>query len=84
MLSADVRAGKAGCRTNRRRCMHPPLATAAPSASARPLVPCQIADFIGAGKVKLEVAQSLPLEQAAKAHDQVATGHTRGKVVLTV
>ena len=44
----------------------------------------QIADLIGAGKVRLEVALSLPLEQAAKAHDQVQTGHTRGKVVLTV
>lgn len=34
--------------------------------------------------MKLEVALSLPLAEAAKAHDQVATGHTRGKVVLTV
>ncbi|KIZ04980.1 putative quinone-oxidoreductase, chloroplastic [Monoraphidium neglectum] len=44
----------------------------------------EIADLVAAGKVKLEVALSLPLEDAAKAHDQVATGHTRGKVVLTV
>lgn len=44
----------------------------------------EIADLIAAGKVKLEVALSLPLAEAAKAHDQVATGHTRGKVVLTV
>lgn len=34
--------------------------------------------------MKLEVALSVPLAEAAKAHDQVATGHTRGKVVLTV
>lgn len=44
----------------------------------------EIAELIAAGKVKLEVALSLPLEEAAKAQDQVATGHTRGKVVLTV
>ncbi|KAI8468220.1 MAG: putative zinc-binding dehydrogenase [Monoraphidium minutum] len=43
----------------------------------------EIADLISAGKVKLEVALSVPLADAAKAHDQVATGHTRGKVVLT-
>ena len=49
-------------------------------ASARP----QIADLIAAGKVKLEVALSLPLAEAAKAQEQVASGHTRGKVVLTV
>ena len=44
----------------------------------------QVADLIGAGKVKVEVALSLPLEEFGKAHAQVATGHTRGKVVLTV
>ncbi|KIZ04982.1 putative Quinone-oxidoreductase [Monoraphidium neglectum] len=44
----------------------------------------EIANLIAAGKVKLEVALSLPLAEVAEAHDQVATGHTRGKVVLTV
>lgn len=66
------------------RCAMPATAGAAhlcPSCLAR--AP-QIADLIGAGKVKLEVALSLPLAEAAKAHEQVATGHTRGKVVLTV
>lgn len=43
----------------------------------------QIADLVAAGKVRLEVALNLPLAQAAEAHEQVATGHTRGKVVLT-
>ncbi len=47
--------------------------------------PClQVADLIAAGKVKLTVAQKLPLEEFGKAHAQVATGHTRGKVVLTL
>jgi NADPH2:quinone reductase len=35
-----------------------------------------------AGKLKIEVSQSLPLEQAARAHQQIETGHTRGKLVL--
>ena len=60
-----------------------------PAAHAEPAAPprCprpQVADLIGAGKVKVEVALSLPLEEFGKAHAQVATGHTRGKVVLTV
>lgn len=44
----------------------------------------QISDLIGEGKVKLEVALSVPLEEVHKAHEQIATGHTRGKVVLTL
>ncbi len=59
-----------------------PLPCAIPSAPPLP-PPTQIADLVAAGKVRLEVALTLPLAQAAKAHEQVATGHTRGKVVLT-
>ncbi|MFJ2867229.1 NADP-dependent oxidoreductase [Kitasatospora sp. NPDC087314] len=36
-----------------------------------------------AGELRLEVAEALPLERAADAHRLVATGHVRGKVVLT-
>jgi len=35
-----------------------------------------------AGKLTIEVSQSLPLEQAASAHEQIETGHTHGKLVL--
>lgn len=35
-----------------------------------------------AGKLTIKVSQSLPLEQAARAHQQIETGHTRGKLVL--
>ncbi|MEN8803659.1 MAG: zinc-binding dehydrogenase [Thiogranum sp.] len=35
-----------------------------------------------AGKLTIEVSQSLPLEQAARAHQHIETGHTRGKLVL--
>ncbi|GAB4822684.1 hypothetical protein N2152v2_009730 [Parachlorella kessleri] len=43
-----------------------------------------IADLISEGKVRVTVGQKLPLEEFEKAHDQIATGHTRGKVVLTL
>jgi NADPH:quinone reductase-like Zn-dependent oxidoreductase len=43
----------------------------------------QIADLVAAGKVKLTVALKVPIAEVAKAHDQIATGHTRGKCVLT-
>jgi NADPH2:quinone reductase len=35
-----------------------------------------------AGELKIEVSASLPLAQAAEAHRQIETGHTRGKLVL--
>ncbi|MFJ2579660.1 NADP-dependent oxidoreductase [Kitasatospora aureofaciens] len=35
------------------------------------------------GGLRLEVAETFPLERAADAHRMVATGHVRGKVVLT-
>jgi NADPH:quinone reductase-like Zn-dependent oxidoreductase len=44
----------------------------------------QIIALMEAGKVRLEVAKVFPLSQVANAHQQVETGHTRGKVVLTV
>ncbi|MBU2667293.1 NADP-dependent oxidoreductase [Actinoplanes bogorensis] len=44
----------------------------------------RIAEHIDAGEVRVEVDQVLPLEDAAKAHDLVAAGHTRGKVVLRI
>jgi NADPH:quinone reductase-like Zn-dependent oxidoreductase len=35
-------------------------------------------------KIKVIVSQTLPLSEAMKAHEQVATGHTRGKIVLKI
>jgi NADPH2:quinone reductase len=34
------------------------------------------------GKLKIDVTQTLPLDQAARAHAQIESGHTRGKLVL--
>lgn len=36
------------------------------------------------GIVRVEIAQTFPLEQAADAHRAVETGHVRGKVVVTI
>jgi NADPH:quinone reductase-like Zn-dependent oxidoreductase len=35
-------------------------------------------------KIKVIVSQTFPLSEAIKAQEQVATGHTRGKIVLKV
>jgi NADPH:quinone reductase-like Zn-dependent oxidoreductase len=44
----------------------------------------EITKLINEKKIKVIVSQTLPLSEALKAHEQVATGHTRGKIVLKV
>jgi len=44
----------------------------------------EITKLIDARKVKVVVSQTFPLADAAKAQEQAATGHTRGKIVLKV
>jgi NADPH:quinone reductase-like Zn-dependent oxidoreductase len=44
----------------------------------------EIASLIEAGQVRIEVEQVLPLGEAAEAHRRLATGRTRGKLVLDV
>jgi NADPH:quinone reductase-like Zn-dependent oxidoreductase len=44
----------------------------------------QISRLIDEKKIKIIVSQTFPLADATKAQEQVATGHTRGKVVLKV
>jgi NADPH:quinone reductase-like Zn-dependent oxidoreductase len=44
----------------------------------------EIGKLIDAGKIKVIVSQTFPLSEAIKAQEQVATGHTRGKIVLKV
>ncbi|PPD43215.1 MAG: alcohol dehydrogenase [Methylobacter sp.] len=44
----------------------------------------QCAEYIDAGKLRVHVSQVLPLSQASLAHDLLETGHTVGKVVLSV
>ena len=44
----------------------------------------ELAKLIDAKKIKPVVSQVFPLAEAAKAHEQIATTHTRGKIVLKV
>src|SRR5215475_325710 len=44
----------------------------------------EIGKLIDDKKIKVTVSQTFPLSEAMKAQQQVATGHTRGKIVLKV
>lgn len=44
----------------------------------------EIGKLIDQRKIKVIVSQTFPLSEAAEAQEQVATGHTRGKIVLKV
>src|ERR1043166_5766037 len=44
----------------------------------------EIGKLIDDKKIKVIVSQTFPLSEARKAQEQVATGHTRGKIVLKV
>jgi NADPH:quinone reductase-like Zn-dependent oxidoreductase len=44
----------------------------------------RIGDLVASGDVRVELAEVLPLAEVARAHELSETGHTRGKIVLTV
>jgi NADPH:quinone reductase-like Zn-dependent oxidoreductase len=44
----------------------------------------RIAELVAAGDVQVEISDTFPLEEVAKAHELSESGHTRGKIVLTV
>jgi NADPH:quinone reductase-like Zn-dependent oxidoreductase len=44
----------------------------------------KLSEMFDAGKLRVEIEEVLPLEEAAKAHERVEAGHTRGKIVLEV
>ena len=44
----------------------------------------EIGKLIDENQIKAVVSQTFPLADAAKAQEQVATGHTRGKIVLKI
>lgn len=44
----------------------------------------RLVDMVEKGQVKPQVGQVMPLEQAAAAHAELETGHTRGKIVLSI
>lgn len=53
-----------------------PLARPIPEALTK------LAADLAAGELSVEVSQVLPLERVAEAHEQLQSGHTRGKIVL--
>ena len=44
----------------------------------------RVADLVAAGDVHVEIAEAIPLAEVARAHELSESGHTRGKLVLTV
>jgi NADPH2:quinone reductase len=44
----------------------------------------QCATYIDTGKLKIHVSQVLPLAETQTAHDLIETGHTTGKIVLSI
>ncbi len=44
----------------------------------------RIAELVAAGEVRVEIAEVLPLPEVQRAHELSESGHTRGKIVLTV
>jgi NADPH:quinone reductase-like Zn-dependent oxidoreductase len=43
-----------------------------------------IAELVAAGDVRVEIAETFPLSEVQRAHTLSESGHTRGKIVLTV
>ena len=44
----------------------------------------RIAELVAAGDVHVEISEVLPLTEVQRAHELSESGHTRGKIVLTV
>ena len=44
----------------------------------------RIADLVASGDVRVEIAEVIPIAEVARAHEQSESGHTRGKLVLSV
>ena len=44
----------------------------------------ELAELIDAGRLRVEVAETYPLDDAADAYRELEKGHVRGKIVVTV
>ena len=44
----------------------------------------RIAELVAAGEVRVEIAEAIPLAEVQRAHELSESGHTRGKLVLTL
>lgn len=40
--------------------------------------------MVGVGLLKIEIQRIYPLQEVQQAHEQIATGHTRGKILLNM
>jgi len=54
------------------------------SSSGNPEQLQQIAELVAAGEVRVKLSEVLPLSEVGRAHELVESGHTRGKIVLTI
>ncbi|MFF0156449.1 zinc-binding alcohol dehydrogenase family protein [Streptomyces sp. NPDC005263] len=53
-----------------------------PGTEIRAAARLQLTEAAGAGRLRVLIADSYPLREAAAAHRQIMTGHTTGKIVL--
>jgi NADPH:quinone reductase-like Zn-dependent oxidoreductase len=44
----------------------------------------RIADLVASGELKVEIAEVIPLDDVRRAHELSESGHTRGKLVLSI
>ncbi len=44
----------------------------------------KVAELVASGEVRIEIAQTMPLADVGRAHELSESGHTRGKIILTV
>jgi NADPH:quinone reductase-like Zn-dependent oxidoreductase len=49
-----------------------------------PEILARIAELVAGGEVRIEISEKLPLKEIRKAHELSQSGHTRGKIVITV
>jgi NADPH:quinone reductase-like Zn-dependent oxidoreductase len=54
------------------------------SSGSNPQQLARIAELVEAGEIQLEVAEILPLSEVRRAHQLSESGHTRGKIVLSL
>jgi NADPH:quinone reductase-like Zn-dependent oxidoreductase len=61
---------------------HDPATASAFRASITPERLTEVAALIDEGTVTVAISERIPLDEAARAHEIIETGHTRGKLVL--
>jgi NADPH:quinone reductase-like Zn-dependent oxidoreductase len=52
--------------------------------SPKPGQLARVGELVAAGDVRVEIAETLPLTEVRRAHELSESGHTRGKIILTV